>query len=31
MDETKKIKAADDIIFEKAGITIEKGGKKQHL
>lgn len=25
MDETKKIKAADDIIFEKAGITIEKG------
>ena len=23
MDETKKIKAADDIIFEKAGITIE--------
>ena len=24
MDETKKIKAADDIIFEKAGITIEK-------
>ena len=28
MDETKKIKAADDIIFEKAGITIEKGGKK---
>lgn len=25
MDETKKVKAADDIIFEKAGITIEKG------
>ena len=30
MDETKKIKAADDIIFEKAGITIEKGGKKMN-
>ena len=30
MDETKEIKAADDIIFEKAGITIEKGGKKMN-
>ena len=25
MQETKKVKAADDIVFEKAGITIEKG------
>ena len=25
MQETKKVKAADDIIFEKAGITIPKG------
>ena len=25
MQETKKVKASDDIIFEKAGITIPKG------
>lgn len=25
MQEIKKVKAADDIIFEKAGITIPKG------
>ena len=24
MQETKKVKASDDIIFEKAGITIQK-------
>ena len=25
MEEVKKVKAADDIIFEEAGITIKKG------